>query len=807
MRKRNKLISLVDDAVSAAVKQGVVHLELDEVPLNGRMIKVAGQHLINFGSCSYLGLEHDQRLKSGAINAINRYGTQFSASRAYLSAPLYQRLEAMLSELFAAPTLIAPSTTLGHQAALPVLVGDEDLIIVDQQVHASVQTAADRLKVRRVPVVMLRHSDIDGLTELLGSNQYKYDRIWYLADGVYSMYGDKLPLACINQLLAAFKTFHVYIDDAHGVSWSGTCGRGSVLGQQAIHERMLVAISLNKSFACGGGAIVFPNEEWKRQVRTCGGPMIFSGPLQPGTLGALVESVKIHQSGEVHELQRELKAKIRLFNELVAHYHLNLVSKSDVPIRFIKLGRNEYVYSMVEALKSRGFYVNTGTFPAVPMKEGGLRCAINRTLKEQDIRTLIEAIAELIPIVCDQGRTSSRTRGEKKSASSGTSLTLDHQNAIEKMNKTTWNELFHDKGSFTWEGLQSLEDIFSNNLEKENNWKFHYLTVCDQSDTVVLAAFLTELWWKEDMLAHEAISRVIAQKRQDDPYYLTSKTLMLGSLLTEGDHLYLNREHPHATKALDLFVEEVWKIQAQTKIKNIVLRDFSQHDQSLGEYFHNKGFVKLGLPQSHIIEPLRGSHGEAYLEHIRSKKRNWIKRTVQKEAMFRCQIYDATSKPNASQLREMFDLYKQVALDSYEISTFLLPSHIFESILEVSNWEIIALYLKENDINVKQEKLVTAGAAFKTESSYCPIFLGLDYHYVVSHGVYRQLMWQCIKRAEALNKQRIFFGYGASLEKIKFGAQVQEKCAYVQFDDTYAQDLISNMPIPSERHKKKWQIQ
>src|SRR5206468_2324040 len=37
------------------------------------------------GSCSYLGLELDQRLKNAGKDAIDKYGMQFSSSRAYVS--------------------------------------------------------------------------------------------------------------------------------------------------------------------------------------------------------------------------------------------------------------------------------------------------------------------------------------------------------------------------------------------------------------------------------------------------------------------------------------------------------------------------------------------------------------------------------------------------------------------------------------------------------------------------------------------------------------------------------------------------
>jgi 7-keto-8-aminopelargonate synthetase-like enzyme len=100
-------------------------------------------------------------------------------------------------------------------------------------------------------------------------------------DGIYSMHGDVAPMGALRELLARHERLHLYIDDAHGMSWTGKHGRGHVLGDGRIAERMVVTVSLAKAFSASGGALIFPDRESARLVRTCGSTMIFSGPLQP----------------------------------------------------------------------------------------------------------------------------------------------------------------------------------------------------------------------------------------------------------------------------------------------------------------------------------------------------------------------------------------------------------------------------------------------------------------------------------------------------------------------------------------------
>ncbi len=81
MGEATRAIEFVDAAVADARARGLVHLNAQDLRLDGRCIRIDERTRLNFASCSYLGLELDLRLKAGAIDAVERYGTQFSSSR------------------------------------------------------------------------------------------------------------------------------------------------------------------------------------------------------------------------------------------------------------------------------------------------------------------------------------------------------------------------------------------------------------------------------------------------------------------------------------------------------------------------------------------------------------------------------------------------------------------------------------------------------------------------------------------------------------------------------------------------------
>lgn len=398
MSNMSHQLNVVDTIVTETAQKGLVLRTVDSGTLDGRVIHLEGRPLINFGLCSYLGLEMDPRLKQGAIDAVLRYGTQFASSRSYLSAPPYRELEHLLQRIVDAPVLVTATTTLGHLSAIPTLISEHDAVILDQQVHHSVQVAVEHVRAVGASVELLRHNDMQALEKRLNDLTPRYQRVWYLADGVYSMFGDLAPLEELQNLLHRYKSLHLYLDDAHGMSWTGTHGRGYVLSHLRERERIVVALSMAKGFAAAGGVLVFPHTEWLRQVRTCGGPMMFSGPVQPPMLGAAVASAHLHLSEELTSMQQELLERIRLCNHLMQQKGLPLISPTLTPIRFVAIGELRVAQNLAHRLMEDGFFPNIVGFPAVPLKKAGIRITITRHQSEDDIRSLVDALAYHLPL-------------------------------------------------------------------------------------------------------------------------------------------------------------------------------------------------------------------------------------------------------------------------------------------------------------------------------------------------------------------------------------------------------------------------
>lgn len=790
-------IETIDQIINHAKNRGVIHLSTEDSILHNNEITINEQKLVNFGSCSYLGLEFHPKLRNAAKNAIDAYGTQFSSSRAYISPKYYVELEEKLEKLFGSPTIVAATTTLGHLAALPVLVGSNDAVILDHQVHSSIQSASQQLKAKKIHVELVRHNRMDLLEERIIELKANHNKVWYFADGIYSMFGDTVPIDKIYALLDKYPEFNFYVDDAHAMSCFGENGKGFVLSGRKIHERMIVATSFAKAFATGGGALIFPNRALAQKVRNCGGTLITSGPMQPSALGAAIASADIHLSPEIEELKEDLQENIKYTTLLLKKYGLPNLSEATSPIFFIAVGLPKIGYTLIERLMKDGHFLNLGIFPAVPIKNTGVRFTITRMHTFEQIEAMVKSMASHYSNVlkeCDftldqvykafrlETPVSNVTNDSKQE-----NLVVTRYKSINEIDTEIWDELMDERGAFDHEFLRTLENSFAENESIEDNWEFDYYIIKDAQGKIILSTFTTTSILKDDMLMPHYISKEVENKRKKDSFYLTSKTLTVGSSLSEGDHLYINRDSEDWKTALILFLNELEQLQNEYKAENIIIRDLIDSDPELDSFMVDNGFFKMAMPESGVIENMTFESDEEFYQNLSKRSKRHFKENVKRfEDRFSVQIIQT---PSEKQLSEYYSLYLNVKGNSLELNTFTLPYKLFSEMSKCQNWEFIELSLKAD----KNAKPIGVVFAYKTKKLYNALIVGLDYELNLEFNTYRQAIYQVIKRSRAHSTKSLSLGFSAIIEKKKFGATIKNTCAYLQTKDNYNMELLNTI--------------
>jgi 7-keto-8-aminopelargonate synthetase-like enzyme len=364
---------------------------------NGREVTINNKELIHFANCSYLGLETHPELVEGSIRAIRQYGTQNSMSRAILSSPLYDELHNTLKEVFPGHHSVFPTTTLAHCSVLPLLIGNKDAIILDAYVHNSVRMASDLCKARGTFVLLSKHNDMEHVRYLVYRLKKEgYRNIWYCADGIYSIHGNLCDVEGLHKLLNEENNLFAYVDDAHGTGWCGKNGSGYVLGKYGLHEKMIVTVSFAKSIASSGACVIVPDKTISEYISLTGQTMIFSGPLQPAVLGAVIASLKLHLTNEIITFQEELVGLIQYMRKRSLELELPIVTKNETPIQLLRIGNMEKTYTILMGLIEEGFYPMTAGYPAIAKGEEGIRITITRHLTRSDIDRFLISVKKLI---------------------------------------------------------------------------------------------------------------------------------------------------------------------------------------------------------------------------------------------------------------------------------------------------------------------------------------------------------------------------------------------------------------------------
>jgi len=787
-------LDVVDNVWTAAKNKGIMHVNSQEKSFDGTRFKIKGQELINFGTCGYLGLETHPDLIAHSIELTKKFGTQLSMSRAYIRPTYIQELEELMSAIFMGNKVICyTSTSNAHISVIATIIKPDDLIILDQQVHFSVQFPCKHTKLQGTTIKMVRHSDYEMLDQLLKEEANNYNRIWYMADGVYSMHGDLPDTDALKHLLDKHPKLHLYFDDAHGMGWSGKHGAGYIFDRLGVSERIILISTLAKGFGCVGGTAIFSDPEMYRKVDVFGGPLSYSHPLSPANVGAAIASAKIHLSSEIGVYQEELRDLINYMNQRLLEKNLPNISSPDSPIYFIGSGLNKVTRNFVHRILQEGIYVNTAIFPVVPNDKSGLRFTITRHNTKADIDLLTDAMAHHLPLAIEEENDQIERVytdfnvpylgiSKEKEQVYKSDLIVEEYSTIHDIDSVVWDNALKDRGNITHSGMQCMEEIFSNNEKPEDNWSFHYILIKDLKGELVLATFFTGAIYKDDMLAREFVSKKIEDVRKQNPYFLCSKTLAQGGLFAEADFIFLNDSHSEFKDAIFLLFDFVERTKKEIEATVIIFRDFDE-SHLMNKILEDEGYAKINMPNSNIITNPKWENYDQLLELIHSKKSRY---NIRRYALKTEHLFDVTIKKNITtdESKKYYTLFRKIKDNTDAFSFFPYPAKITEVLSKYDDWEFIDIKLKGTD------ETIAVGYIFIGDKHLCPIIIGMDTTYIESHYIYKQLVFQIVKRGNELDKSTVYCGFSADFEKQKYGAVSIPKFAYLKMDDVYNFELI-----------------
>lgn len=784
----NNAFKTISDLIENAKEQKTVHLYAEDAFLDGSSLSINGKRCWHFATTGYLGLEQDMRLKQAGAEAIMKFGTQFPLSKTYISHPLYAELEHLLTQMFNQEVIICKNSTLAHLGIIPQLVGYDEVVILDHQVHWSVQQASSLLKNRGCVVELVRHNNMEQLEILINKYRNKKKKIWYMADGIYSMFGDHAPIDDLKFLVKKYPELHLYFDDVHGMSWIGRNGTGFIKSHwNQLPTNITIVSTLSKTFGASGAIVICGDTKKHAEIKNFGGPLTFSAQLEPASVAAAIASAKIHLSAEIYQLQNKLMQKIEFANRLFTNNQLPIISFAETPVFYLGTALPQTAFNLINRLHNDGFFVNPGIYPAVPMRNAGLRITVSNHNANKQIEDLVACIAHHFEVALEETNNSRnlinkafKIKKENECLTNPNSkYSLKCFDSISEIDENLWNEALGNDNPFDYNGFKWLEKTFGNLDKKHLNYmEFAYYAWFLDKECVALTA-VTESIWKEDVLATEYVSDKIEEIRKMNPLFLCSKAWSIASSFTEGKHLYIKDED---LEILENVIDDLLKIFEHTDVNKFYFRDFVPN-KFQEKIFYNRGLVRVQMPDTAIFK----LSADAKVIDLLSKK---DRRHFTKDVLPFCDHFEIVKLKQLSevQLNQAYELYANVKNNNLAINTFLYDKKVFESMNKHDNWEFILASLPNSDTII--------GCVFcyvnHYNKSFNPILIGLIDKSPIRLKLYRQLLYKTICIANQMHFQTIYFGFSATFEKKKLGAKLCSKYAYIFVKENFEIDQLSN---------------
>lgn len=287
-----------------------------------------------------------------------------------------------------ADAVVFPSGFQLNVGVLPALLPAQDHVFSDALNHASL---IDGLRLSRAPRTIIPHrSTPPGPPEAIEGFA------WWVAEGIYSMDGDRTDPSAIREYLDAGNC--VYLDEAHSF---GLFSRG--LGLAGAHSLMPTALvcTLGKATGCAG-AFVAGSSALCAWVRSHARSFVFSTAVSPA-LALRISSALDLVRGALGDDARE-----RLWNNVARLGRLLDDPDAPSPVFPVHVGENQHALEISADLCRRGWHVQPIRPPTVPAGTARLRVTVSADHTRDQLDRFVEDLARVLqrrdlPLVVRRG--------------------------------------------------------------------------------------------------------------------------------------------------------------------------------------------------------------------------------------------------------------------------------------------------------------------------------------------------------------------------------------------------------------------
>lgn len=338
---------------------------------SGPYVTRGGVRYLHFSGNDYLGLRTHPAVVRAALDATEATGAGSGASRLVTgNHPYYPALEEALAEAkHTQAALVFGSGYLANSGTIAALMGEGDLILADRLIHACM---LDGVRLSGAALKRFAHNDTAHLAALLAEHREKYTNCLILTESVFSMDGDRAPLADIHALAQVHDAWFM-VDDAHGLGFVETIPADIVSGT------LSKALGSYGGYVAGSGVL---RDYLINHARS----LIFSTGLPPAAVASAHAALMIMQAEP--ERAQSVIAKATRVSEALG------LGMAQGPIIPYIVGESGAALEASRKLAAEGIWVQAIRPPTVPPATARLRITMTATHTDEEVECLIQALGK-----------------------------------------------------------------------------------------------------------------------------------------------------------------------------------------------------------------------------------------------------------------------------------------------------------------------------------------------------------------------------------------------------------------------------
>jgi glycine C-acetyltransferase len=349
----------------------------------------ARKKVINMCANNYLGLSSHPDVVEAARKGLDRRGYGMSSVRFICGTQdIHKELEKKLTEFLGTEdTILFPSCMDANAGVFEAVLTDQDVMIADRLVHASI---VDGMRLCKAQQDTFKHSDMGHLEEKLQLHQSARMRL-IITDGSFSMDGDLAKLDKIVELAEKYNAM-VFLDDSHASGFIGKTGRGTQEHCGVLGKIDIITTTLGKALGGASGGCVSGRREIVEMCRQKARPYLFSNTIPPVVVCGAIRVLELVSA--TTERRDKLERNTAFWRDGLTRAGL-IIKEGETPIVPVMLFNAKLSQDVAKDLYEEGIYAVGFFFPVVPKGQARIRTQLSAAHEMHHLEKALAAFTKV----------------------------------------------------------------------------------------------------------------------------------------------------------------------------------------------------------------------------------------------------------------------------------------------------------------------------------------------------------------------------------------------------------------------------